>query len=82
MQKQYRVELEYTNSNRENAPTFTGQLYDLETGEYAYKLVLWKNDIEEGSRRPIISGHAETFEPEPPQAPEPAEEGKDNEVPF
>jgi len=87
MQKQYRVELEYTNSNRENAPTFTGQLYDLETGEYAYKLVLWKNDIEEGSRRPIISGHAETFESEPPQPqpsqPAPAEEGKETEeVPF
>jgi hypothetical protein len=87
MQKQYRVELEYTNSNRENAPTFTGQLYDLETGEYAYKLVLWKNDIEEGSRRPIISGHAETFEPESPQPqssqPAPSEEGKESEeVPF
>jgi len=86
MQKQYRVELEYTNSNRENAPTFTGQLLDVETGEYAYKLVLWKNDIEEGSRRPIISGHAETFQPETPQPqssqPDLPEEGNDNEVPF
>ena len=86
MVKQYRVELEYTNSNRENAPTFTGQLLDIETGEYAYKLVLWKNDIEEGSRRPIISGHAETFQPETPQPqssqPDLPEEGNDNEVPF
>lgn len=87
MQKQYRVELEYTNSNRENAPTFTGQLLDVETGEYAYKLVLWKNDIEEGSRRPIISGHAEAFHSEPPQSQpsqyEPVVEEKETEeVPF